>query len=212
MHVPFTPPTKSGDLFNCPYCNAFATQSWHPVVTHLKTGLKQDTGVSLSCCLNCREYAIWLDNRLVVPPGGSAPMPNPDMAEDVKRDYNEAREILNLSPRGAAALLRLAIQKLCANLGQPGKNINDDIAALVKGGLPAQIQQALDIVRVVGNNAVHPGQIDLRDDTDTAAKLFGLVNVIVQVMVTQPKHISELYSNVVPRSQQEAIARRDGQK
>ena len=88
----------------------------------------------------------------------------------------ESRTILDLSPRGAAALLRLCIQKLCKQLGQPGKNINDDIAALVKAGLDPKIQKALDIVRVIGNECVHPGTMDLRDDREIAAKLFVLVN------------------------------------
>jgi hypothetical protein len=41
-----------------------------------------------------------------------------------------------------------------------------DIGELVKAGLPLEIQQSLDIVRVVGNNQVHPGILDVRDDPE----------------------------------------------
>ena len=40
-----------------------------------------------------------------------------DRMKDVREDYDEASTIIDLSPRGAAALLRLAIQKLCARVG-----------------------------------------------------------------------------------------------
>ena len=67
----------------------------------------------------------------------------------------------------------------------------------------------MDIVRVVGNNAVHPGQIDLKDDTDTANKLFDLVNIIAEVLIAQPKHIKDVYNNIVPEAQRMAIEKRD---
>jgi hypothetical protein len=117
---------------------------------------------------------------------------------------------MNLSPRGAAALLRLAIQKLCKHLGGTGENINSDIANLVKNGLPAKLQQALDSVRVIGNNAVHPGQIDLKDDVDTAHKLFAFINIICDNQITQPKQISEFYEEKIPDNLKDAIAKRDG--
>lgn len=46
------------------------------------------------------------------------------------------------------------------------------------------LQQALDSVRVIGNEAVHPGTMDLRDDVFTVLSLFGLVNFIVQKAIT----------------------------
>ena len=123
-------------------------------------------------------------------------------------DYEEASTILDPSPRGAAALLRLGIQKLCKHLGEKGDNINEDIAALVQKGLDHRVQQALDIVRVVGNNAVHPGQIDLKDNRATAEQLFGLANLIAEIMITQPKHVASLY-DTLPENARKAIQKRD---
>jgi hypothetical protein len=82
---------------------------------------------------------------------------------------------VNLSPRAAAALARLCIQKLMKELGESGDNLNRDIAELVKKGLEVEVQPALDVVRVIGNNTVHPGAIDLKDNKQTALTLLGLV-------------------------------------
>jgi len=165
--------------------------------------------VSVSRCYNCKDVSIWIYDRLLYPQRGEAPPANPDMPDDIRRDYDEASTILDLSTRGAAALIRLGIQKLCKHLGQPGKNINDDIKALVAGGLDLRIQKALDVVRVVGNNAVHPGQIDLKDDRATAESLFRLLNLIVEKMISEPKHIDEVYA-ALPEEARKAIEKRDG--
>jgi hypothetical protein len=116
----------------------------------------------LSKCFNCNDFAVWVHNKLLFPESRQGPAPNPDMPDDVKADYEEASKILNLSPRGAAALLRLAIQKLCVELKEKGENINDDIKSLVTKGLSPTVQKALDSVRVIGNEAVHPGTLDLK--------------------------------------------------
>lgn len=83
------------------------------------------------------------------------------------------------------------------------------ITALVKKGLDVRVQRALDVVRVIGNNAVHPGHIDLRDDRAAAEKLFGLVNLIAERMISQPKHVQELYESL-PEGARKAIEKRNG--
>ncbi|MEE4373657.1 DUF4145 domain-containing protein [Pseudomonas alliivorans] len=242
-------PSIAATAFSCPYCGAFANQTWcsllseakpldHPTPfivgpggsadldlsevdneeerrilvewadkmatgmvlledLHSRPGpLKRIENLNLSTCFNCKKHAIWVYDRIVHPVVGSGPVCNPDMSDDIRRDYEEACAILNQSPRGAAALARLCIQKLCKELGKAGKNINEDIGSLVSDGLDKRIQQALDVVRVIGNNAVHPGQIDLRDDKATAETLLSLLNLIVDRLISEPKHIEELYSKL----------------
>ena len=139
------------------------------------------------------------------------PPPNPDLSADVRRDYDEARSILALSPRGSAALLRLAIQKMCTELGAKGNKIDDQIADLAAKQLPVQIQQALDAVRVIGNESVHPGQLDMRDDHDTAEQLFDLVNVIADDRISRPKQVAAVYAKL-PADKRAAIEQRDAPK
>jgi hypothetical protein len=169
----------------------------------------QVTNLNLSKCFNCQEIAVWVHDRLLFPPELHEEEPNDDLPPDILADYQEARSILNLSPRGAAALLRLAIQKLCGHLGEGGKNINADIASLVKKGLSPIIQKSLDVVRVIGNEAVHPGTLDLKDDRDTASKLFRLVNLIAEQMISHPKHVHAMYEEL-PESKRKEIEKRDG--
>ena len=214
--TPYTAPSFKADAFNCPFCKTFAAQHWgNPnKLVNVKFNNQNishgaDDNFSISCCGSCKKFTIWVDKKLIYPRTVTAPPCSPDLPDDIKPEYDEARLILNDSPRGAAALLRLAIQKLCAHLGETGKNINQDIASLVKKGLPIQIQKALDIVRVVGNNAVHPGQIDLKDNVEVTNSLFGLINLIVDVMITQPKHVEDMYESVVPENLRNAIENRD---
>jgi Domain of unknown function (DUF4145) len=121
----------------------------------------------------------------------------------------EAGAIVDVSPRGAAALLRLAVERLMPHLNAKEKNINASIGLLVTRGLDPKIQKALDVLRVIGNEAVHPGQIDLKDDKATALKLFDLVNIIVQALNTTPKQINSMFDSL-PQGALDGIQKRDG--
>ena len=163
----------------------------------------------ISKCYTCNQIAVWIHDRLLFPHIRTGPNPNKDLPENIKSTYEEARSILKLSPRGAAALLRLAIENICEYLSIEGKDTNEKIGKMVENGLDIRIQQALDIVRVVGNNAVHPGQIDLEDDNQTALKLFTLVNLITEKMISEPKHIQKMYDDILPEGAKKAIEHRD---
>lgn len=199
------------DGFNCPHCGAYAHQKWYEGIANYPVR-NANTGFSwldltVSICDKCHNFSIWKDKRLIFPPMYVAPLPSNDMPENVKEDYQEARAIFSQSARGAAALLRLAIQKLVVALGE-SDNLNESIGNLVKKGLRVDIQKALDVVRVVGNNAVHPGLLDVKDDPEMALNLFKLTNLIVEDMITKSKEVAELFE-ALPEGVKDAIGKRD---
>lgn len=194
--------------FTCPSCGVLAKQEWQ--IRGLKFenfGNPTSNVLGSACCQNCSEISIWIRDKMYFPEIGNSPFPNTEMPELVKNLYVEAASISNKSPRGAAALLRLAIQVLCKELGEDGNNINTDIGNLVKKGLPEIVQQSLDIVRVTGNDAVHPGQIDT-DNPEIVSQLFELTNVIIEYMIALPKKVSGIYSSL-PSQKIDGIKKRD---
>lgn len=207
MTAHYLAPKKDETSFHCPLCQVVAHQTWRRL-DRLDGNRYTDTAFSSSRCAHCGGFVYWHEDRMIVPALATAPPAHIDLPDGCKDDYDEARDIANRSPRAAAALLRLAVQKLMPVLGQPGKNINDDIKRLVQSGLPAQVQMALDYCRVVGNNAVHPGEINLDDTPDIVHNLFGMINFIVQDRITRPKEIETLFMELPPGAR-EAIDKRD---
>lgn len=203
-------PEYRSKAFNCPYCEAYSNMIWYDL--SYADGYYYDfpfahSGICKCSC--CNEYMIWVNGEMVIPSNSPVPMPHVDMPEDIKKVYMEARDIINKSPKGASALLRLALQMLCDYLVSGNKNINDKISELVKNGLPITLQKAFDLVRIIGNNAVHPGVINLDDNPEMANKLFELLNMIVEYMIAQPQKISNFYDNTIPENQKRTIAKRD---
>lgn len=197
--------------FNCPHCEAYSDQYWGELMQQITThghGWQSLTDWAVCQCAHCKEFILWYEDKMIFPEKITLPSPNEDIEEEIKKDYLEAASIVEKSPKASAALLRLAIQKLCKQLGKPGKDLNDDIASLVRDGLPVQIQKALDSVRVIGNESVHPGEINLEDNKEIAYKLFELVNIIAQTMITNKKEIDKLYGSL-PERKLKAIEKRD---
>ncbi|SEH62643.1 DUF4145 domain-containing protein [Xylanibacter ruminicola] len=213
----YVAPEKRKKSFTCPHCHTLSLMTW---ATHYfnedtsnvftKDGniVEYSNQLSIARCVSCGKKIIWVNNTYVYP-DIIAEEPNVDMPERVKQLYNEAGLIYNKSPRAACALLRLAIDRLCNELGEVDRDINNNIGALVMKGLPKIIQQALDVVRVVGNKAVHPGVISFDvDDMNTAITLMHLINMITERMISEPKEIESLYE-ILPDSVKKSINNRD---
>lgn len=230
-------PQVGSKSFSCPHCGALAHQEWFSiscrpatkpsvnragdvstgettVITKISMAqLKIEathmvSNSSMSQCYSCKGIAVWLGDRLMHPVKQTLVEPHEDMPPNIRDDFREAASIVELSPRGAAAPLRLCLQKLMVDLGETGKNINEDIKSLVAKGLEPEIQKALDVVRVIGNNAVHPGELDLTDDKAIATTLLTLINIIVERRIAAKKRIDEMFQSL-PKRAREAIEKRD---
>ena len=214
MAKTYVKPEKDKYRYTCPHCN---TLSQIQRTTHYFDNDVDDRGhmmrdiynkLTIHRCQCCGKKILWIDDTYIYPDIVPEEA-NPDMPDSVKQLYNEAALISNKSPRAACALLRLAVDTLCHELGETDRDINKNIGALVKKGLPTTVQQALDVVRVVGNKAVHPGQIAFDvDDYATATMLMHLLNMIVTRMISEPNEINCLYQGL-PESVKKSIENRD---
>jgi hypothetical protein len=195
------------NVFQCPHCGISTKHKWY----NLAKGVISENGISyyegfipdlyMSLCSQCNRYALWLNEKIIYPALSFAPWPTEDMPLDIKDAFLEARSVATASPKAASALLRLCLQNLMTHLGESGKNLELDISNLIKKGLPKKVRVALWAVRVIGFDAVKPGEINFKDDVDTAAALFNLINMIVEATISQQKKVNQLYTTLpTPKS------------
>ena len=139
------------------------------------------------------------------------PDPYRELNKDVKKIYNEAAAIFKLSPRASAALLRLCLEKLLIQIKIPGETLNKRIGNLLDKGTEAHIIKACDLVRVHGNEAIHPREINMKDDAKIARGLFWLINKIANVEIREKKEIHKLFDETISESIKKSILKRDQQ-
>ena len=207
----YTVPEYELESFSCPHCNVFAEQYWYELRGYDATSYAADTYFQASKCHHCKKFIIWQGNEMVYPTFSIAQLPNPDMPNDIQKDYLEARNIVSKSPRSACMLLRLCVEKICDDKNANGKNLNDKIGDLVSKGLDNKIKEKLDAIRVIGGQAVHPLTINLDDDVDLAQILFSVINHIVQKLYTDEKEFEKI-NKLISKSKKDAIKKRDTNK
>lgn len=206
----YFPPEYQKKAFTCPICDVYADMHW----AELYFNKYEPPLVVRADCSQCNEHSYWLggfhgdnEGKMIYPIVSSVPYPNLDMPEEAKKDFLEARAVYPHSPRAAAALLRLALQRICIVLGK-SSNINTAIGQLVSDGLLPQVQKALDAIRIIGNESVHPGEIKDEDLDKSVGTMFELLNYIVQDRITRFKEIDALYESL-PEGKRQGVEQRD---
>jgi len=204
-------PGPGREAFHCPTCRVYAKQEWsdllyrHPV----GQGFAVVNGYMIAHCTSCPKPSIWAEDFMIYPLDRQGDEPHEEMPSTVRDIYEEARATAPVSRKSAAGLLRLGLQLLVDDLEPGSGSIDAKIGALVTRGLDPHVQQAMDVLRVVGNESVHPGTIDLNTDDDLLPALFRLVNLIVEQVIARPRHVADLFAKLPP-GKLEAIQRRDG--
>lgn len=198
----YHPPVYQAPRFTCPHCLAFSSMDWAPLKAP-KYPLKYTI---MAVCQGCNDHSLWvptkfvgdslsllsMDYKLAYPAISQAPSPEENMPEDIKIDFEEARQVFGASPRAAAALLRLCVQKLCQELLGKKGDIHKQIGELVEKGLPPRVLKAFDTIRIFGNESVHPGTVNLNDTPEVALALFSLLNMAVRHCITEEKELEAI--------------------
>ena len=150
--IGYVAPEVRLDAFHCPHCGSYSDQYWTPLYVSYNRGGSSTTmeNYTVGRCNRCKDVTIWSGEHQIYPSTGNAPLPNPDMPEEIRQDYNEARDIVGRSPRSACMLLRLCVEKICDEKISGSDDMNEKIRKMVNKGLDDRIKNALDSVRVIG--------------------------------------------------------------
>ena len=197
-------PQFQASYFTCPRCGIASAQHWidlHTVemkyskATQWRRTQTKMVDMALSQCGTCLKRALWFEKSLIFPASSTAPAMSPDMPAEFQKDYEEATAVAHASPRAAAALLRMCVEGLCKSITGEGR-FENAIEALQKQGLPEEIQMAMDVIRLNGNQVMHAGQLYGEDDQHTVSMLFRLANSIVAWAITEKRQLRALYEQL----------------
>ena len=184
-------------------------QRWQErgTLLHLDPTVYDESNLFTSQCDACRKQAVWVEEKLIYPHSETR-IPNPDMSNDIAEFYTEASSIARLSARAAAAMLRTVLDKICIELGYR-EGLSRSIGKMLEEGkIDKGLQEAMDITRVIGNEALHEGKITIRDDYETVNTLFMIIDVIADDQFSKPKRISQVYESL-PEEKRKGIEQRD---
>ena len=203
-------PEFYSNTFKCPHCKVVSQQRWDSITTfHVKghnyvkgeiniQTRKDGKNFHMSICDRCSIPSFWLEEDMIYPISNPYPEPNDDLSEQAKIMYNKAASVATICSEAACAMLRKVLEIMLNDIGKSG-TIYKMIGDLKKEGLDDDLVDDLNIVRVIGNQAVHPGTIDF-NDTVEVDMLFELINDLSDVLITKPKTRKERRNKYLNKS------------
>ena len=192
----------------CPHCGAYA-QFTYEQLHYREMDYKvpvdfMPTNIWQGKCLACEQYIIINGFSVVYPEESNAPPIKMETPHSIKEIATEARMVHSQSPRASSALLRLALEMLLQNVLENNNKLNDNISILLERGIEDDLRRALEVIRIFGNEGVHPGTINLNDDEQSSIKLFNVFNYIVTRFIVEKGMIKEMYG-IIPEEKREKI-------
>lgn len=178
----YYPPTYKASAFNCPFCDAYAEQTWYDLYTKNLFGFeslkKLGIEIELCHCDNCEKFSIWYNSKMIYPDfSGIEPPhnePNINLSIDVQNDYLEAASILNKSPRGASTVLQSALRKLINQLNKKENGLKND-----------KVKQALDAIKTISDDVINSDELykpDAYNNREKVKNLFKLFNYVAEIV------------------------------
>ena len=211
----------------CPYCTAEINPSWNSggiaprraydddqIAELLRQGIPAIETALLwqaSECSSCRNEIIFLERivaddpeillerHLAYPHFSKRKNISDKVPAALKEEYEEACQVLSISPKASAALSRRILQAMLEERGYTAKKLFRQIQAALNDTspdkvLPNSIRQKIDAIRNVGNFAAHP-----MADTTT----FEIINVEPEEAEWCLGIIEELFEHYYNTSYQE---------
>lgn len=122
--------------------------------------------------------------------------PNDDMSEEQKQLFNEAKDIFDISPKAAGALLRSVIERILRDkFPEYSESFLGTILGKdkVKNELGSELILLCNACKLIGNDAAHSSLIIYEDESKQEVELlFRLINAIAEKLLSQPREYKEL--------------------
>lgn len=131
-----------------------------------------------------------------------------DMPPQVRELYEEAAAVAVVSPRAGAAFARVTVERLIKHLDPDALRsamLEQRIARIKRQGISTSLGRMLDVVRVVGNGAVHvkdePNDLvvlvlDDEQGPEFVNLLLQVTNDLVDELITKSRIVEELWEKI----------------